>query len=1600
MFFSVYYCIEESFENAISCILWLADAPVSEAAIAKGVKEGDVCFPKDFHMKITNQLVESNITAFCVTSGVLEPILTCFVTMLHRNHMACKMKDNHAAMIQDSDSLLCLEQLVKQGAGSTDVLMKKTLQLLEGNRLKLSFREDMHHECDAYMVLQYQFLLALHSKSASDMLKYAKALCDLMPDTHNSLIATVGDFEVLWHLHIQQYKDAGGSKVCVQDEEEADVLGNLMENITASMFDIGEEGTESNGTEGSSSGVHDDEDDDDVLTRSNATVTGVTSASTSSDSSSNSHNNNSSNSGCAASGGNISGGGNTFLQRMLVFPALWHFLYHTTILLFHMYGADILAPINSILVADGSEDLEKIRTWQHMHHLIAVASDSISRELLAIFEVTQKENLEEQETWEFDAALYEDWLKQAKAGSSRNERTISHYASFVRNAQVYLTMYFAGRRGNAVLFHECIAHFGGFYSLLGKPKYFKLFLYTMAQFRAMSEFQSDIFRLFFACALGRDFDRMLLNDESLESSLNMACKQVLKATSLIKVQDYLPFLQYTKPALEAVRKIIDKKEKKVRYDRLIARNTDICTIQLCGVLRVIWPQATDAIGSQQSTANAAAASALSASVDGANTACSTAAVSVSIENDLDMTVRVSNATDHDSITTLGGLNVPWKYFTHLLHPETLIETALKEGLVACQNQLSTTNFDSPVRLPMLASQRLHTFTDAVNDKKKMAKIMKAQKKRVFDAILKQVTGQYNKSLHSTVSLAEIEKMLRPLCFCYLNSSGDLNTSQKSKLVSVLVDKLQLNLSTDTERDRVSSIIVDLPMPLHGGQFFKGRTTTHGELNQNIVHWIIEIFGKYVNLKEFSLEYDVKAFTTPLKGFTQDKRITAEFLQADSSFCTSLMNTMFSSKKSWMNALQNRTYRDVIVFLFCEWLYNMYHADSDRAGAVTPSPLDFLRQGQKLRIAGVTTCIFGPDKSGAGDNFFIRRDDQNVYDYIFWVDSVGVKTSRIVTANCIGEGELRAGWRALQHFIDTPAADSTVEIWANDTDAIPLMMIANAAAPIRQQRLCDDIETAMFDRIFIRQKATQGNGDNQRLFTCSSIFSSVYKSEIWLQGMDNNSKLLLFVWLWMTSGIDFVYARSGFGFSTNMDIAGKMLSELVVDPRVLREMMMDITESSSSAAQPPQFSDNFAHIFTAFSYAIKRGRLTATKRYDLFTEDNGSLKMGEACLTEIRLLQIREHSEVKEHLCPSFDPNHRVNSAINYTLRYWWNALFSVDGKLPLQLPTGLRLSLGDVGAEVLQVSEIAATPTVDQRNSASTLELSTSIIRVKGVTEILKCSIKTCGADHQALCCSANCICHTCSLLCSCTGHTYFCKTNGATARDSGHDWTNSAFINNLKSNHGKVMASDRCNAIGISTVDAEGKSIGIGAMRELLINDIPNRTNLRNIATASARMSEAARPPHHTATVAVMESSLSVGTITQSPPRLVVVTTGSTQVEVMTSVPLNVSQKRSGKTGRATSSDNIQEADAGTQPFSPSSSNTPATTEATPQVATNTNTKRKKTTPATSVTSRKGKEPSTPAALVSGGAGQHNTSGDKLRWMSPEHMDEAKPQGKRPKNK
>ena len=317
MFFSVYYCIEESFENAISCILWLADAPVSEAAIAKGVKEGDVCFPKDFHMKITNQLVESNITVFCVTSGVLEPILTCFVTMLHRNHMACKMKDNHAAMIQDSDSLLCLEQLVKQGAGSTDVLMKKTLQLLEGNRLKLSFREDMHHECDAYMVLQYQFLLALHSKSASDMLKYAKALCDLMPDTHNSLIATVGDFEVLWHLHIQQYKDAGGSKVCVQDEEEADVLGNLMENITASMFDIGEEGTESNGTEGSSSGVHDEEDDDDVLTRSNATVTGVTSASTSSDSSSNSHNN-SSNSGCAASGGESGRAGNMGVRCCIV----------------------------------------------------------------------------------------------------------------------------------------------------------------------------------------------------------------------------------------------------------------------------------------------------------------------------------------------------------------------------------------------------------------------------------------------------------------------------------------------------------------------------------------------------------------------------------------------------------------------------------------------------------------------------------------------------------------------------------------------------------------------------------------------------------------------------------------------------------------------------------------------------------------------------------------------------------------------------------------------------------------------------------------------------------------------------------------------------------------------------------------------------------------------------------------------------------------------------------------------------------------------------------------------------------------------------------
>ena len=485
---------------------------------------------------------------------------------------------------------------------------------------------------------------------------------------------------------------------------------------------------------------------------------------------------------------------------------------------------------------------------------------------------------------------------------------------------------------------------------------------------------------------------------------------------------------------------------------------------------------------------------------------------------------------------------------------------------------------------------------------------------------------------------------------------------------------------------------------------------------------------------------------------------------------------------------------------------------------------------------------------------------------------------------------------------------------------------------------------------------------------------------------------------MTSGIDFVYARSGFGFSTNMDIAGKMLSELVVDPRVLREMMMDITESSSSAAQPPQFSDNFAHIFTAFSYAIKRGRLTATKRYDLFTEDNGSLKMGEACLTEIRLLQIREHSEVKEHLCPSFDPNHRVNSAINYTLRYWWNALFSVDGKLPLQLPTGLRLSLGDVGAEVLQVSEIAATPTVDQRNSASTLELSTSIRRVKGVTEILKCSIKTCGADHQALCCSANCICHTCSLLCSCTGHTYFCKTNGATARDSGHDWTNSAFINNLKSNHGKVMASDRCNAIGISTVDAEGKSIGIGAMRELLINDIPNRTNLRNIATASARMSEAARPPHHTATVAVMESSLSVGTITQSPPRLVAVTTGSTQVEVMASAVPQISFME-GETGRATSSDHTAEAAADNRKRS--STNTPArscaSTSVTPKVATRRKKKMKTTTPA-ACTSTSTEEPSTPAA--SGGTVQQNARGDRLRSMSSERMYVPKPQGKRPKHK
>jgi hypothetical protein len=539
---------ESAYLLAISCILWVVNIKLTSSTRSP-IVEGDILFPLNFHNEVIGQLVPSNIDAFRPRMDQMELLFSLYAVVLHRNETACKGSDD--------DVLHCLEHIVKQGSDSTDSVLQQLTNLLYGDRLRLSFDPNIQHMCDATMRLRNQFLLPLTTKSAGDMKKYAKELYDLLPNNNGSLRPTVGDYEVLWHLQMMQYRAGGGKQQFATAEEDGD--GDVIPQVTAPIHDSS---LDENGEE-SIEAVENEGDDDVVieLPPSEMSAEGDRDISNASSIAGSSRVSPTAAATVAASEVSTE---DAFVHGLITFPALWHFLFHAAMLLLHMYGGDILGPINALLVEEGSDDLQKIVTWQHMHHIIGVAVDAIQRELFAIFEAEKR--IPEQRTgWIFDIKEYKLWLLTAKEKPFRNERTIAHYAGFVRNGYVYLTMYFSARRGNAELFHECVAHFGVYFSLLGKTKYFKLFLYTLALIRAMNPFQREVFRTFFACSLNADFDRMVVADESLECSLNKDFKEVMKGSDIETINENIGYLAYVRPAEKMASKMCGMAPRVIRY---------------------------------------------------------------------------------------------------------------------------------------------------------------------------------------------------------------------------------------------------------------------------------------------------------------------------------------------------------------------------------------------------------------------------------------------------------------------------------------------------------------------------------------------------------------------------------------------------------------------------------------------------------------------------------------------------------------------------------------------------------------------------------------------------------------------------------------------------------------------------------------------------------------------------------------------------------------------------------------------------------------------------------------------------------------------------
>ena len=591
-------------------------------------------------------------------------------------------------------------------------------------------------------------------------------------------------------------------------------------------------------------------------------------------------------------------------------------------------------------------------------------------------------------------------------------------------------------------------------------------------------------------------------------------------------------------------------------------------------------------------------------------------------------------------------------------------------------------------------------------------------------------------------------------------------------------------------------------------------TNHAQLNTSIVNWVKnEVFNRCPNLHTLYLEYDAKSLIPLTKGPTQEKRIKEEFLTADQALTGSLLDNMCSSKASWLKSLENRTLRDVVVFLFCKWLL-------DHSSPNTPHcALKFLKKGQIIRISGVAWCDFSNDS--VGSSRFIGRSDTLIHDYVCTSTSLDdngtVVVEQVPIEFMIGEGEVRMVRRALL-LSDLKPPDTLTELWGDDTDILALIMIARSFAPIRLQAQYEAPDS-LFESIYIRHKSTQRDSANSRLFSCSSMIESVCKSDIWLIGMDNSTKLIMFVWLWMISGIDFVYARNGFGFYTNLEIAQKMLLELVIDPRAVRDLMLSTVESSSSAAQPPQIHDNFAHLFVAFSYLLKQTKSNLVRRFAVFITDGGQLREGEEVIPAVRIKQMEENNEVKSNLCPSVQSNFMVNSLSNHTLAYWFHSLFEENGQCPNNLPAGLIVCDPQDASSAVGRKYI--------------LELSSCISRVGGVTKFRKCK---CYSNQHGLCCSTGCECNSCTILCNCMADNGVCVNHGAKVTAEGPDYYNRTCINAMRGAVGKKMLIARCQQMQVNYSDAAGKPMGIDALRDIVLSLIPQQQ--RSSSSSAAALS------------------------------------------------------------------------------------------------------------------------------------------------------------------